>query len=61
MKKIVVNTLKAFDLPPSSPPQNGFRLINISEIARKAPRQKMVTEKAREPGFTLNLVPLAAW
>ena len=55
MKKVDVAIL-IFLGPPNSPPMNGSRLIRRTHIQIKAKQQNTVTEKASDPGFTLNSV-----
>ncbi len=45
--------------PPSSPPIAGRLLTTIIAIATNAKVQKIVTEKASDPGSTSNFFPLA--
>ncbi|RNA39429.1 hypothetical protein BpHYR1_021447 [Brachionus plicatilis] len=44
--------------PPNSPPINLLRLNIIIAMAMRAKEQNMVTENAKLPGTTTNLVPL---
>ena len=46
--------------PPSSPPIWGTRRINMIVIAINAKTQNIVTENAKDPAVTSNLVPFMA-